>query len=72
MGKVKEKFTQENIKEFELNLSYQEWLRDNFHEPSEDEINMMEQDYNKSNPINNQIIVTKPLNNKTYNPLKGA
>ena len=72
MGKVKEKFTQENIKEFELDLSYQEWLRDNFNQPSEDEINMMEQDCNKSNPINNQIITTKPLNNETYNPLKGA
>ena len=72
MSKVKEKFTQENIKEFELNLSYQEWLRDNFNQPSEDEINMMEQDCNKSNCINNQIIVTKPLNNEAYNPLKGA
>jgi len=72
MGKVKDKLIQQQDKEFELDLSYQEWLRDNFNQPSEDEINMMEQDCNKSNPINNQIIATKPLNNQTYNPLKGA
>ncbi len=67
MGKVKDKLTQQQDKEFELDLGYEEWLKDNFKEPREDEINRMERRLDK--PF---FLSTKPLNNETYNPLKGA
>ena len=69
--KVKDKFIQVQQKELELDLSYQEWLRDNFNEPSEEEMIMMEKEFYKPFSVN-KIISLKPLNNKTYNPLKGA
>ena len=37
--KVKDQMIKQQEEEFELDLSYQEWLRDNLQEPSELEIN---------------------------------
>lgn len=70
MSKVKEQMIQEQQDEFELELSYQEYLRDNRDKPNEDELNEMEHDcitqpyFGKS-----RIIAQKPLNNANYNPL---
>ena len=69
MSKVKEMHIQQLENDFELDLNYQEWLRDNFSEPSELEINEMEQDLiNKPHFVENRIISQTPLNNKNYNP----
>ena len=68
MSKVKEHYMQEQENEFELELSYQEWLIDNFQEPSEREINEMEEDFNKSSAVKNRIITNRALNNTDYSP----
>lgn len=73
MSKVKEQMVQEQQDEFELELSYQEWLRDNIDEPSEDELNEMEHDLiNKPYFVSNRIITHKSLNNPKYNPILRA
>jgi hypothetical protein len=73
MGKVKSQMMIEEEQEFELELSYQEWLRDNTSEPSENELNEMEQDFlQKPHFVSNQIITHRPLNNPNYNPKIGA
>jgi len=64
--KVKEHYIQEQQREFELDLSYAEWLRDNFSEPSEVELDLMEEDFLQSSSADNQIIAHKPLNNFNY------
>lgn len=72
MSKIKEQMMQEQEEEFELELSYQEWLRDNIDEPSESELDEMEQDFlTKSNFARNRIITQRPLNNTNYYP-RGA
>ena len=43
--KVKEKCQQYKELFFEIDLSYQEWLRDNYYELSSKEIDQMEQEY---------------------------
>lgn len=70
--KVKELFIRQLEDEFELELSYQEWLRDNFSEPDENELNEMNKDLNKPSFVSNQIIAHKPLNKTNYNPKYGA
>ena len=73
MSKVKDKYLQDKELEFELELSYQEWLRDNFSEPSESEINEMEQDYiMKPYYRANRILSERALNNTDYCPIIGA
>ncbi len=70
MSKVKEQMIQEQLQKFELDLNYQEWLRDNINEPSEDELNKMEQDFlRKTHFTSNRIVTHKPLNNSNYYPL---
>jgi len=66
MSKVKEQMMREQEQEFELDLSYQEWLMANTEEPSERELNKMEEDFNKSSTVSNRIITHKPLNNTNY------
>jgi len=69
MSKLSEHYIQEQ--EFELELSYQEWLRDNTQEPSESELDEMEQDLlNKSCFLSNQIITHQSSNNTNYNPME--
>ena len=70
--KVKEFHYQQLENDFELDLRYQEWLMENYSEPSEDELNEMEEDFLKSSTVKDQIIAQTPVNNKYYNPLKGA
>ncbi len=70
MGKVKEQLLLQEQQEFELNLSYQEWLRDNIQEPSEDELNEMEHDFiRKPYFVQNRIITHRALNNTDYQPI---
>lgn len=71
MSKVKQMHMQQLEDEFELELSYQEWLRDNISEPSEKELNEMEQDFQrKPHFVSNRIITHKALNNTNYNPME--
>jgi len=69
MSKVKEAYVKQLEDEFELDLSYQEWLRDNVGEPNESEINEMEQDFLQKPHFECKLIISdKPLNNHNYNP----
>ena len=73
MSKVKEAYVKQLEDDFELELNYQEWLRDNFSEPEDLELNEMEHDYIKQPYYRkNRIIATKPLNNHHYNPTHSA
>ena len=74
MSKVKEHMMQQQQEEFELELSYQEWLMQNTVEPEEDELYEMEQDYlqKQSHFVSNQIIAQQHLNNINYTPKQGA
>ena len=70
MSKVKEQMMQEQQQEFELELSYQEWMMENVQEPSENELDEMEQDfYKKPHFVSNRIITHKALNNTNYQPI---
>ena len=71
MSKVKQMHMKQLEDEFELELSYKEWLRDNFSEPSEDELNGMEEDSLKSSTEKNHIITHYsliPANNIDFFP----
>lgn len=71
--KMKDKLLQDKQLEFELELSYKEWMRDNFSEPSESEIDEMEDDYIKQPYYrSNRILSERALNNADYNPIIGA
>ena len=72
MSKVKEAYVKQLEDDFELELSYQEWLRDNFSEPDVSEVNEMEQDFLKPYYVKNRIITTRPLNNPNYDPTYSA
>jgi len=73
MSRLSEHYLQLQQEEWELDLSYAEWLRDNIEEPSEEELNKMEQDLlNKSHFVSNRIIAHKHLNNINYTPKQGA
>jgi hypothetical protein len=71
--KMKDKLLQDQQLEFELELAYREWLRDNFKEPSESDIDNMEQDY-IIQPYyrGNRILSERALNNPDYCPIIGA
>jgi hypothetical protein len=71
--KMKDKLLQDQQLEFELELAYREWLRDNFSQPSESEVNEMEQDYLKQPYYRaNHILSERALNNADYCPIIGA
>ncbi len=74
MSKLSEHYLQLQQEEWELALSYAEWLRDNIEEPSEEELNKMEQDYlqKQSHFVSNRIIAQQHLNNINYTPKQGA
>jgi hypothetical protein len=74
MSKVKDMFMKQLESEIEFELSYQEWLRDSFIEPSNDELDDMEQDYIAQTCFQetSNIIIHIPLNNSNYRPLQGA
>ena len=70
--KVKEFHYQQLENDFELDLSYQEWLMENYSEPSEAELDEMEEEFRNSSTEQNRIIAQKPLNNYNYKPKQGA
>lgn len=70
--KIKDMLMQQQEMMFEIELSYGEWLKNNFTEPSEEEINEMERDFCKSHYRSNSIIPFRSLNNENYNPIIGA
>lgn len=70
MSKVKEAYVKQLEDDFKLDLSYQEWLRNNFSEPSEYELDEMEEDFIKSSALKNRIIAQTPSNNQDYQPLQ--
>jgi len=57
--------------EFSQNLSYEEWLRDNLGEPTNNDLNRMERE-NKVFIIKKPSIFPYPINTYHYHPLKGA
>ena len=71
MSKISESYLQDQQQEFELELSYQEWLMDNTIEPSGDDLDEMEHDFlTKPYFGKNRIITQRPLNNTNYNPME--
>jgi len=69
MSKLSEHYMQEQQNEFELELSYQEWLMENIQEPSENELDEMEHDFlTKPHFVKNRIITHRALNNTDYSP----
>ena len=72
MSKVKAAYVKQLEDDFELELNYQEWLRDNFSEPNGTELDEMNEDFQKPSLVSNRIIATKPLNNHNYNPTHSA
>jgi hypothetical protein len=73
MSKVKEAYVKQLEDDFELDLNYQEWLRENFSEANESELDEMEHDYIKKPYYDkNRIITTRSLNNPNYNPTHSA
>ena len=70
--KVKEFHYKQLENDFELDLSYQEWLMEHFTEPSEAEIDEMEKSFKKPSTVDNRIITHKPSNNQDYDPTHSA
>ena len=72
MSRLSEKYLQELEDDFIFELGYQEWLRENMSEPTEYELDEMEQDYlqKQSHFTSNRIITHKSLNNPNYQPTK--
>ena len=69
--RVKEAYYRGLENDFELELGYMEWLRDNFSEPNEDELNEMEKDFTKPSTTSNHIITHYsliPANNIDFFP----
>lgn len=52
-------FQTNKLKDFKVNLAYEEWLREFIRQPNNDELNQMENDFNS-------------INNISYNPIIGA
>ena len=71
--KVKEAYIKQLEDDFELDLAYEEFLRDTVIEPVDAELDEMEEEFTK-NPSteNSRIITNKPLNNIDYYPLSLA
>ena len=61
---------QQQQNQFEQDLNYEEWLRDNNPEPTIDEINNMDRVFCKSTILKKLSI--NPINSLNYQPLKGA
>ena len=59
MSKVKEALLKSNEAMLEFEIGYQEYLMENIQEPTTEELDAMEQEFNISNPLNNQTYKTK-------------
>jgi len=66
--KLKETHLSEIQREFELDLSYNEWLRDNYFEPSEKELQEMEEEFANFSVLREHTVALKPSNNINYRP----
>ena len=56
----------------EFEVSYTKWLMEAFSEPSELELQEMEDTFYKVSTVKNRIVTLKPLNNPFYQPYQGA
>jgi hypothetical protein len=65
--KVKNYLDQEQYEEFLHELDYLEWLRESYEEPSEDELNTMEAEYNFRLTKENIYLYLHSVNNQEYN-----
>ena len=73
MSKLSEHYLQLEQEEFELDLSYAEWLEDNIGEPSEKEMTEMARDVLYPYTSNNLHLYVSSVNNIEYLPRpKGA
>jgi len=72
MGRVKEILMQQQEMMFEMELGYEQWISENFTEPTEDELHLMERDLNRSLAVKNQMIPQYSANRPDYQPLLGA
>ena len=68
MARVKNKLMLELDQEFCLELSYQEWLDENFSEPSEEEIKKMAKEYLEPYNPESFLLYVSSVNNVEYCP----
>jgi hypothetical protein len=61
-----------NYDQVEFEISYTKWLMEAFSEPSELELQEMEDTLYKVSTVKNRIVTLKPLNNIDYFPPQGA
>ena len=69
--RVKEAYYRGLENDFELELGYMEWLRDNFSEPDDTELDEMGENFTKSSTGKNRIITHNcliPANNIDFFP----
>ena len=67
MSKVKEQMLRQQEEEFELDISYAEWLRDN-QEPSETEISKMAKEFLEPYNLESFYLFMFSMNNVGYRP----
>jgi hypothetical protein len=72
MGRVKEMLMKQQDMIFEMELSYVQWSSDNFIEPTEAELSLMERDLNRSLAVENLMITQSPMIRPDYQPYIGA
>lgn len=72
MARVKEQMVLDADNEFGLELSYQEWLRDNYSEPSEEELKLMARAILAPYTNNNLFLYVYSVNNIEYVASDGA
>lgn len=68
MGRIKEQMLLEQEQEYELDLSYAEWLRDNTQESTELDINRMAKEYMEPYNLENFYLYVFSVNNVEYMP----
>ncbi len=69
MSKVKEQMMIDEAQEFELELSYQEYLQDNYTEPSSIEVMDMAREILRANTFTKLFWYVNATNNIDYNPI---
>jgi hypothetical protein len=72
MGKIKNQLLAQQEEEFEFELSYQEYLQDNFSEPSEIEIIEMAREMLSASTFQEMLWHLVSANNIGYRPMLGA
>ena len=74
MSKIKEQIQRERDLMMGFNASFFDYIYDNLRNDdlSEDDINKMEEDFNKPSTVSNLILSKEALNNEDFNPRFGA